>query len=69
MANAPAPSTASTSVWLVPLSGPKLGALELPPKAGGVVIGRHEQCDVHLPADADKVSRYHVRFTLEQKQW
>jgi serine phosphatase RsbU (regulator of sigma subunit) len=69
MANAPAPSTASSSVWLVPLSGPKLAALELPPKQGGVVIGRHEQCDVHLPADADKVSRYHVRFTYEQKQW
>jgi serine phosphatase RsbU (regulator of sigma subunit) len=43
--------------------------LELKGAAGGVVLGRHEECPVRLPADADKVSRQHARFVEQGGQW
>jgi serine phosphatase RsbU (regulator of sigma subunit) len=58
------------SAWLIPLpGGPPLDPLELKPSAGGIVIGRHEQCPVRLPPDADKVSRQHARFVHQGGQW
>jgi serine phosphatase RsbU (regulator of sigma subunit) len=55
--------------WLVPLAGPAIAPLELPPKPGGVTVGRHEACDVRLPADADKVSRQHARLSCHGGTW
>lgn len=58
------------SAWLIPLpGGPPLDPLELKPASGGIVVGRHEQCPVRLPADADKVSRQHARFIQQGGQW
>jgi serine phosphatase RsbU (regulator of sigma subunit) len=56
-------------IYLVPLAGPPLKALELAPAAKGVVIGRHDQCDIALPADADKISRFHARFDHDGSRW
>jgi serine phosphatase RsbU (regulator of sigma subunit) len=43
--------------------------VELPVKPGGVTLGRHEACDVRLPADADKVSRQHARLSCHGGAW
>ncbi len=49
--------------FLVPVAGPPRPALELDPRrgAGGVILGRNETCDLHLPG-AEQVSRRHARF-------
>lgn len=55
--------------YLVPLSGPAIDAIPLQPKPGGLVIGRHAQCDVPLPGDAEKVSRFHARLDHDGARW
>lgn len=50
------------TLYLVPVSGPPLEAIPLPPKPAGLTIGRHAQADLLLPADAERVSRFHARF-------
>ncbi|HWP41473.1 MAG TPA: SpoIIE family protein phosphatase, partial [Tepidisphaeraceae bacterium] len=55
--------------YLVPLAGPAIQPLRLEPKPGGLVLGRHDACDVCLPPDAEKVSRYHARFDHDGTQW
>ncbi len=63
-------AVASNMAWLIPLpGGPPLGPLEIKEADAGVVIGRHEQCTIRLPADADKVSRHHARFVEDSGQW
>lgn len=57
------------SMYLVPLAGPALEAIQLVSREGGLVIGRHEQCDLCLPADAEKVSRFHARFGYDGARW
>src|SRR5262245_47275766 len=57
------------ATYLVPLSGPPIEPISLSPKPGGVVVGRHEQCDICLPADAEKVSRFHARFDHDGTRW
>ena len=49
--------------WLVPLSGPPIDPIEIHAAPGGATLGRGEACAIRLPADADKVSRQHVRFS------
>lgn len=49
-------------MYLVPVAGPELEPIQLSPKPAGQTIGRHEQCDLHLPSDAEKVSRFHARI-------
>jgi serine phosphatase RsbU (regulator of sigma subunit) len=55
--------------WLVPIAGPPLEPIQLTDKEGGLTIGRHEQCDLCLPADAEKVSRFHARFARQEGRW
>jgi phosphoserine phosphatase RsbU/P len=62
-------TTPATSAWLVRLSGPAITNLQLNAKEGGVSIGRHEQCDIQLPPDAEKVSRFHARFLHDEHGW
>jgi sigma-B regulation protein RsbU (phosphoserine phosphatase) len=50
------------TLYLVPVSGPPLEAIPLTPKPTGLTIGRHAQADLLLPADAERVSRFHARF-------
>ncbi len=57
------------SIWLVPIAGPALAALQLLSKPGGIVVGRHERSDVRMPADAEKVSRAHARFLSDAGEW
>jgi serine phosphatase RsbU (regulator of sigma subunit) len=64
-----APPPVTVPAWLVPLAGPPIAPVELPPKPGGVTLGRHEACDVRLPADADKVSRQHARLSFNDGTW
>ena len=52
----------SNVAYLVPIIGSPIESITLAPKAGGLTLGRHEQCDLRLPADAEKVSRFHARF-------
>src|SRR5260221_1067639 len=56
-----------TSARLVPLSGPSFGPIERAPKAGGLLAGRQDQCDLRLTADT--VSRNHARFVFESNSW
>jgi serine phosphatase RsbU (regulator of sigma subunit) len=60
---------AVASSYLVPLSGPPIEPIELKVKPGGLVLGRHEQCNICLPADAEKVSRFHARFDHDGARW
>jgi serine phosphatase RsbU (regulator of sigma subunit) len=62
-------SATDSTAFLVPLAGPRLQTLQLMSKQGGMVIGRHEQCDLHLPADAESVSRFHARFHHDGARW
>ncbi len=53
---------ATPGMFLVPIAGPTLEPIALAPQPGGQAMGRHEQCEIKLPADAEKVSRFHARF-------
>ena len=55
------------SARLVPVAGPTISPLELIAKAGGLLMGRQEQCDLRLKGDA--VSRAHARFVYESGRW
>lgn len=52
-------------MYLVPIAGPPLTPITLTPKPGGQSIGRHENCDLKLPSDAEKVSRTHARILAD----
>jgi phosphoserine phosphatase RsbU/P len=61
---------AGASPWfLVPISGPALAPIELNPQPGGLILGRHEQCDICLRADAEAVSRHHARLLHDGVRW
>jgi serine phosphatase RsbU (regulator of sigma subunit) len=60
---------APPSSYLVALAGPPIELIELSPAAGARVIGRHEQCDLRLPPEVEKVSRYHARFDHDGSRW
>src|SRR5688572_7643975 len=62
-------SAAAPAAFLVPLAGPHLAPVELTARTSGLTIGRHEQCDICLPADAEKVSRMHARFVFDGARW
>lgn len=53
----------ASAAYLVPVAGPPRTAIELDPRrgAGGLILGRHETCDLHL-GGAEQVSRKHARF-------
>lgn len=53
--------------WLIPLSGPELETIKLSDSAGGLVIGRQDDCSVRLMDE--KVSRVHARFSFDADQW
>jgi serine phosphatase RsbU (regulator of sigma subunit) len=57
------------SAWLIPVSGPTIAPIELKSQSGPLVIGRHEQCQIRLPADAEQVSRAHARFSDASGRW
>ena len=62
--------TSAPTAYLVPLAGPHLAPIELSARAtGGLTVGRHEQCDICLPSDAEKVSRMHARFVYDGSRW
>lgn len=67
------PSTANAGyapgMYLVPLIGPQVPPFPLQPKPSGLILGRHEQADLRLPAEAEKVSRHHARFDSVDGQW
>lgn len=62
-------SSEAARAWLVALSGPSLKPIEIAGTPGGVTVGRHEACDVRLPAEADKVSRQHFRVIHSANGW
>ena len=57
------------SMYLVPVAGPELEPIELPAEAAALTLGRHEDCQIALPADAEKVSRFHAKFTRDGDAW
>lgn len=61
--------TALASKFLVPVSGPAMEAFTLEPKESGLTLGRHDSCELLMPADADRVSRHHARFSLDGEEW
>ena len=60
----------ASPMYLVPVAGPDLEPIVLAARATGQTIGRHENADLHLPPDAEKVSRFHARFIGDARgQW
>lgn len=58
------------AMYLVPVAGPEdFAPLTLRPSAAGLTMGRHGDCDLLLPADADRVSRFHARFDGRDGNW
>jgi len=55
--------------WLIPVAGPTIEPLQITPKEGGAIVGRHEAADLRLPPDADKISRNHARFDFVAGRW
>src|SRR4051812_1560578 len=45
-----------TTHWLVPIAGPGIEPLGLVPGGKRIVLGRHEACELLMPASAEKVS-------------
>jgi sigma-B regulation protein RsbU (phosphoserine phosphatase) len=65
-----AEKTRTLDAWLVPLAGPPLEPIVLRAGAGqSLLIGRHDDCQIKLPPDADKVSRFHARFMCDGERW
>lgn len=62
-------SSRAQSAWLVAIAGPPMEALELIPQSGGLVIGRHEEAEIRLPAGAEQVSRQHARLEYIDGRW
>lgn len=60
-----ATATKTPPFYLLPIAGPPIDPIVLTATPGGQVMGRQEDCDLLLPADADKVSRRHARFSGE----
>ena len=56
-------------MYLVPVAGPALEPIELTAAADALTLGRHEDCQITLPADAEKVSRFHCKFTRDGDGW
>lgn len=56
-------------MYLVPVEGPPMDPVEIKAQPGGVTLGRHGDCDVLMPADADRVSRFHARFDSREGNW
>jgi sigma-B regulation protein RsbU (phosphoserine phosphatase) len=55
--------------WLIAIDGPPLSALALKGPPHGITLGRNEQCDVCMPANAEGVSRRHARMRWEADKW
>ncbi len=64
-------TTAPSLRYLVPVAGPPLEPIAMAARPGGLTIGRHERCDLLLPATADGVSRVHARFQFDagESRW
>ena len=56
-------------LFLVPVSGPPLDPLRLAAGGRGVTLGRHERCELRLPASSHRVSRQHARFDRRPDGW
>ena len=67
VAQSTAPALAA--MYLVPVAGPEFAPLTLRAASGGLTMGRHGDCDLLLPADADRVSRFHARFDGRDGNW
>jgi len=63
------PDPRQPSAYLIPLTGPDIAAIEMPGTDGSLTLGRHEECQIKLPPDADKVSRFHARFDAVGGNW
>src|SRR5688572_18992693 len=61
---------AKGTLYLVAVAGPAIEPITLAPKPEGLTLGRHANCDLLLPADAERVSRSHARFAyVEGEGW
>lgn len=59
----------TAKAWLVRLSGPDMGDISLHAKEDALRIGRHDACEIRLPASAEKVSRFHARLIYDLHGW
>src|SRR6478672_11523456 len=67
---APAAELEKATRYLVAVVGPSIEPIQLIGKPEGLTLGRHANCDLLLPADAERVSRFHARFAhVEGEGW
>lgn len=64
-----AKSIAGRSAFLVRIAGPAMRDLVLAPERSPLTLGRHEHCDLHTPADEERISRFHAQFTTDGTRW
>jgi len=57
------------NAYLIRLAGPALERVVLQPRPGGLRLGRHDDCEIRLPASVEKVSRFHARFDHTDGHW
>lgn len=53
--------------YLVAVAGPAIPPMALADR--DLTLGRHESCQLLMPADADKVSRFHAKFSFRDRRW
>lgn len=61
-------------MYLIPIAGPRVDAMLLAARDDrpqGLTLGRHESCELLLPANAESVSRFHarIRFDAPTRRW
>lgn len=61
------PASSRSSAFLIPVAGPGNAPIALAHKPGGLLVGRHESCDVRLAGD--NVSRTHARLSFDGRRW
>lgn len=58
----------SDRLWLIAQSGPSLSPIELKGEQP-LLLGRHDKCELKMPANAEQVSRIHLRFSPGAAGW
>lgn len=56
-------------MYLVPVAGPPLEAIPLPPDRLSLRLGRDQQCELAVPVAESRVSRVHAKFDFDGSRW
>ena len=63
------PASSQVPMFLVPVAGPPLEAISLPPDRTSLRLGRDQQCELAVPVAESRVSRVHAKFDHDGARW